>query len=507
MDRSAIVLTGALIFAAGASAQTTATVSINPTASTTAVGTSFLGLSLVTSETEYVVGSYTTPNPYFLTLTKNLTQYANGHFEIRELNDKATNTQTTHALQALTTYYNTMSTQPNGGVAYFIGVDFADDVAAGGGSNGTAATQAAYIASNLPSGSILSWEVGNEPDYYLNTGVRTGTWNYATYKTQYENTRTSIVNEGLGIPMDAPVFSGSNTNGICTTTNVEDFATNESSHLGLFDLHYYGGNACNGNTEAADYLMTEPALNKSTMVSSPNNLSGILSAMHAASLYNFRIGELNSIACQGQSGVSDTFQSALWFLDEAMNYAQAGASGINVFSIAAASYYSPFVFGHTGTNPSYTYSISRINPLYYGMLTEAIMLQSNAALIPVTLTTSKHIKAYATKDSANNIRLLIINKEETTSGDGNVVLTMTGGGNASLWKLLATGGNTAYAVSDYTTTGGVPDQITIAGQTFKGSTDGTLQGTASHPTVVPTGSTYTINVPHTSAVIVKIPLS
>ncbi|MFC6647255.1 glycosyl hydrolase family 79 C-terminal domain-containing protein [Granulicella cerasi] len=317
----------------------------------------------------------------------------------------------------------------------------------------------------------------------------------------------SILNLGYGITMDAPVFSGSSAGSspIGTTANTQDFITSEASHLGLFDLHYYGGNACNGNTEAADFLMTEAAINKSTMISRPNNIGTLLSTLHTAGRNNARIGEMNSIACLGQAGVSDTFQSALWFLDEAMSYAQAGVSGINLFSVATTSYYSPFTFGHSGTTPSFTYSLGKINPIYYGMLAESMMLQSNAALLPVTLSTSKNIKAYATKDSANNVRLLLINKEETASGDGSVTLTMSGGGNASLWKLLVTGNN--YAASDYTalTTGG--DTITLGGQTFKGSTDGSIQGTQSLPTVVPSGSNYTIPLPHTSAVIVKIPLS
>lgn len=489
-----------LVASLGANAQTTASVTVNPAASTISVGPSFLGLSLVTAETEYVVGTYTTPNPIFRQLLKNLTTYSNGAFQIRELNDKATDTQTTRALTALSSLYNDTYVS-GGGVKYFFGVDFSGDFNADGTENGNAATQAALVYSSLPSGSLLSYEVGNEPDLYVQTGNRTsGTWNYTLYKSQYEATVAAIEAKNTGIPMDAPVFSGG-TNSFSSNTN--DFITSEQAHLGLFDLHYYAGGHCNGNTVAGDYLMTDAAVNSSSMASRPNNVSGYLSTLHSVGRYNFRIGEMNSIACQGQAGVSDTFQSALWFLDEAMSYATAYVSGINVFTLHGTSYYSPFVFSHTGTLPNYTYTVSKINPIYYGMLTEALMLQHGAALLPVTLSTSKNIKAYATLDTNNTVRVLLINKEETTSGDGNAVLNLSGRGNASLWKFLATNNN--YLASDYTSyaTGG--DEITLGNQTFKGSTDGTLQGTQSLPTVVPSNGVYTISLPHSSAVVVKIP--
>ncbi len=509
--RSLRVLLPAIVFTvcaplSTAYAQTTASFTLDPAGTQTPVNTGFLGLSFVMAETKYMVGTSTSPNPIFRQLLTNLTNYQNGPLQMRELNDKATDSDTTDALTTLSNLYNATHTT-NGGVKFFVGVDFGDDVSSTGGSNGTAAAQAQNFYSSLPSGSLLSYEVGNEPDLYLNDSPakRTGTWTYSLYKTQYENTVASIEAENTGVPMDAPVFSGGS-NSFSSTTNINDFINSEQAHLGLFNLHYYAGNHCNGNTVAADYLMTAAAVNSTSMVSRPNNASGWLSTLHGVGRSNFRIGEMNSIACQGQAGVSDTFQSALWFLDEAMSYATHYVSGINLFTLAATSYYSPFQFTHAGTFPNYTYGVSKINPIYYGMLAEAMMLQNAAALLPpITPTTTKNIVAYATRDASNNVRILLLNKEETSTGDGNVVITMSGGGNASLWKLLVTGNN--YAASDYTNLSGSGDQITLGGLTFKGSTDGTFQGTQSISTVVPSNSVYTIPLNHSSAIVVKIPLS
>jgi hypothetical protein len=271
----------------------------------------------------------------------------------------------------------------------------------------------------------------------------------------------------------------------------------------MLDLHNYGGSHCNGKVTPEDYLMTEEAINHASGSASPDRVGGYIRALNSVGRGNFRIGEMNSIACGGQDGVSNTFQSALWFMDEAMSYASAGVSGINLFTIQANAYYTPFKFSHTGTFPSHQYAISQINPIYYGVLTTAQVLQSNAALIPLDISTPLHIKAYATLDKDGVVRVLLINKEETRSGDGNVALRLAGRGNAAVSALRAT--NDDYRISDYTSYT-ADDKITLAGQTFKvrdGAQDGVLHGRLEQANVHPSDSVYVVSLPHASAAIVE----
>jgi len=450
---------------------------------------------MVLSETQHFVGTQTVQNPIFGQLLTNLTQYQNGRLQIRELRDEQDTNQTANNLSALSTLFNDVSTAPSKGVSYFVGVDFADNFDSSGTDNGTAATQASEIAAAMPAGSVLSFEIGNEPDLYASSSParRTGTWNYTVFKQQYEQVVTDIEAKNTGIPMDAPVFAAVSNS---WASNIDDFITSETAHLALFDLHYYAGNHCNGHSETADYLMTDTAINPSTEYARPNNVAGYLSTLHSAGRSNFRIGEMNSIACQGQSGVSDRFQSALWFMDQAFNYAAEGVSGINVFTLNATSYYSPFQFNTNGAAPNYTWTVKQINPIYYGMIMTAMMLQNSGELISATSNQSS-LKAWATLDASNTVRTLLINKSEST--DYSVSLNLSGRGTATLWQLTAS--NNDYTASDYTS----GDQITLGGRTFKGSTDGTWQGTQSLPTVVPNNGVYTITIPHSSAVIIKVP--
>ena len=130
-----------------------------------------------------------------------------------------------------------------------------------------------------------------------------------------------------------------------------------------------------------------------------------------------------------------------------------------------------------------------INPLYYGLLLFADTVQNGAQLLPVTLTTTANIKAWATIDANRTIRLLLLNKDQTASG--LISISLAGYGQATVTRL------TAPSYSSIT-------GLTLGGQTFDGTPDGTLQGTPTSEFVQPSGGVYTISVPYISAVLVTI---
>jgi hypothetical protein len=166
------------------------------------------------------------------------------------------------------------------------------------------------------------------------------------------------------------------------------------------------------------------------------------------------------------------------------NLASVGTDGVNIFS-DEGDYYD--LFGFTSTNAPY--HINFIRPEYYGLLVFQQATQDGAKLLPVTLTTSSNISAWATIDASNTVRVLVINKDQSASG--NVSVTLTGFGNGTLSQLLAP------SVSSKT-------GVTWAGQTFDGSPDGTIQGTASTTTVLPVGNVYNFSISPTSAALLTI---
>ena len=78
-------------------------------------------------------------------------------------------------------------------------------------------------------------------------------------------------------------------------------------------------------------------------------LSGYATAALAASLRPWvqiahsahrllRVDELNSVACRGKAGVSDTFASSLWATDALFALARAGVDGVNLHTLPKAAY-------------------------------------------------------------------------------------------------------------------------------------------------------------------------
>ena len=85
-------------------------------------------------------------------------------------------------------------------------------------------------------------------------------------------------------------------------------------------------------------------------------------------------------------------------------------------------------------------------------------VQNKAQLLPVSLTTQANIKAWATIDGKQTVRLLLLNKDQNASGAISIALTAYG--QATVTRLMA---------PSYSSTAGV----TLGGQTFDGSADGT----------------------------------
>lgn len=450
-----------------------ASAQINPTAAAAPIPPNFLGIGQQMGDTLTMVGtSSTNMNPIYEQLLKNLVQYANGPLLIRELSDGGnSDVYDPGNLSALSQLNQDLGAQ------FFVGVDFVDDDVT------TATGEAQQLVAGLPGSQLQAIELGNEPDLYEAS--------YDDYLAQYEAFAPALVSASGGIKLSAPVWAGLSSSFM---DNLESFISTQASTIAIVTVHHYSGTACNGATEPTNYLLTEPAVDGDTQpLTGPVGIPPYLLAAQQAKI-PFRIGELNSINCGGQLGVSNSFSSALWAMDITFSYANVGVSGLNFFAPGdpnTPNAYTPFDFTSTSNGGVRTYAVRNINPLYYGLLLFAQAAQNNAQLLPVTLTspTQANIKAWATIDANQTIRLLLLNKDQTTSGP--VSIALAGYGQATIGRLTAP--------SFSSTTG-----LTLAGQTFDGSADGTPQGTAYAEIVQPSGGVYTVALPAVSAALISI---
>ncbi len=455
------------------SAPQVASVQINPTAAAAPIPPNFLSIGQTMGDTLTMVGtSSTNMNPIYEQLLRNLIQYANGPLLIRELSDGG-NSDVYDAgnLSALSKLNQDLGAQ------FFVGVDFVDDDVT------TATGEAQQLVAGLPGSQLQAIELGNEPDLYENS--------YDDYLAQYEVFAPALVSASGGIKLSAPVWAGLSSSFM---GNLESFISTQASTIAIVTVHHYSGTACNGATEPLDYLLTEPAVDGDTQpLTGPVGIPPYLPAAQQAKI-PFRIGELNSINCGGQLGVSNSFSSALWAMDIAFSYANVGVSGLNFFAPGdpnTPNAYTPFDFTSTSNGGVRTYAVRNINPLYYGLLLFAQAVQNNAQLLPVTLTTPTQasIKAWATIDGNQTIRLLLLNKDQSASGP--VSITLNGYGQGTVTRLTAP--------SFSSTTG-----VNLAGQTFDGSADGTPQGTAYAEIAQPSSGVYTVALPAVSAALITL---
>jgi len=198
----------------------------------------------------------------------------------------------------------------------------------------------------------------------------------------------------------------------------------------------------------------------------------------------FRLDELNSVACKGQPGVSDTFASALWVLDTLFSLARSGVDGVNIHTLPEAAYR---LFTFTDTNGHWQ---AAVKPEYYGLLMFGAAAPPGSRLLPVSPSATPDLRAWATRLSDGEVHVLLINDSPTT--DHMIRLNPPSGAqsNAVVQRLTAP--------SAAATTG-----VTLAGQSFGAETaTGSLTGPFQEDHLQPVNGQYLIDVPASSAALV-----
>jgi hypothetical protein len=121
---------------------------------------------------------------------------------------------------------------------------------------------------------------------------------------------------------------------------------------------------------------------------------------HGASV---RIDELNSVACSGTPGVSDTFASSLWMLDTLFAMVRAGVDGVNIHTLPDAAY-RPFVFRRIRGR-----WLATVQPEYYSLLMFAQAAPPGSRMLGVAQTPSTDVRSRATATADGIVHVVLIN--------------------------------------------------------------------------------------------------
>jgi hypothetical protein len=452
------------------------------------VAADFLGFSIEWCNAQTVLGQASTggADAIFAQYVANLRAYGAGPMSIR-IGGNSTDTGGScgtptgiQSVQAMNEFARATGTK------FSLGVNMAShDLAA------SKAQAAAYYA-GMPTGSIAAFEIGNEPDLYTTPG-----WNASTYSGELSQYLAGVLSaQPCTSNLMGPSFASFNGRHGDFMPNIQDIlVTNQGKGLGTVTQHYYAG----ANTATSGFLLTTAA------DSGPDLALPELQAAHALGM-TYRVNEMNSAWGGGAAGVSNAFESALWFIDNAAKLAAEGVDGINVHGGMLAgkgyNYYTPF-FITAGGGGSFSLnnrgSSPATAPLYYGMLFFARAIHgANSTISPVSVSTSTDIDAWSTVDGAGTERLIMVNRD---TANGAQVVVAQSASTASVCYLEA---------PSYSSTSGLKIFSNFAGttyQTFDTSTDGSPTGTVGWDVLTPNDGSFTIPIGAAQAAIVTFGLS
>jgi hypothetical protein len=256
------------------------------------------------------------------------------------------------------------------------------------------------------------------------------------------------------------------------------FAT--EPHLKVVTYHRYPLLACFSQPGDPRYPSIPNLLSSD---SARDLLSGIGNAISIAHRHGatVRIDELNSVACAGQPGVSDTFASALWMLDSLFALERAGVDGVNIHTLPGASY-EPFVFRRIRGR-----WLATVSPDYYSLLMFEQAASPGARMLALRQASSTDVRSRATVTRDGLVHVVLIN-DSLTSGHVALVKPPMRAREAVLERLRAP-------------SAAATDDVTLAGQTFGSETGtGTLKGKLTTVRIAPDRrGRYLIRLPASSA--------
>jgi len=255
---------------------------------------------------------------------------------------------------------------------------------------------------------IAAFEIGNEPDvygflpWYPAPGgaallARPQAYAMRDYLAQFSTFRRTL---GAG-PVAGPAFAG-----FSWMSQLAAFLASEPG-LALVTFHQYPLWACQRNPNAANFPSIVNVLRPSSSDGLAAQIAPFAALAHHTGL-RFRLDELNSAACTGRRGVSDTFAAALWSLDTLFALAAAGVDGVNIHTLPGAAY-APFSFEHRGGRWSAT-----VQPLYYGLLAFTRAFPAGARLLRVSAPAGP-VKVWATTAPDGHVRVVLINEQASAA--------------------------------------------------------------------------------------------
>ena len=346
-----------------------------------------------------------------------------------------------------------------------------------------AGAEARALLSGL-GGSLEAFELGNEADLYGSLPWYSSPAGKHVFARPRSYSVSGFLRDAAAVgsalpatPLAGPAFA----NPGWMTAGLAPYLA-ATRRLAVVTMHRYPLRGCNTTPTSPLFASIPDLLTDYAQAGIALSVAPYVAMAHADHL-PFRIDELNSVACSGTTGVSDTFASALWMLDTLFELANVGVDGVNVHTLAGAKY-QPFSFtdGAGGWQAA-------VQPDYYGMLMFAQAAPPGSQLLGVGGVPDGPVHVWATLAPDGTERLVLINEDVA----GAQTVAVGAPGTSAQAEMLSAPGADA-------TTG-----VTLGGQSFGTETStGTLPGPPVTATVYPFLGSYSITLPPASAVMLTV---
>ena len=350
----------------------------------------------------------------------------------------------------------------------------------------TAATWARAAETALPRGSIIGFEIGNEPDIYNHSY-----WAATIARSPLEDrplplelTPDSYVNKfyeyaqvlGEGAP-DVPLIGPAVAHPRVSLNWIQTLIADERPELAAVSGHLYPYSKCAKHPSNPSYPTVGRLLSWEAVGALAKDVAGAVRVAHDAGL-KFRLTEFNSVTCGGEPGVSNTFATALWAPDALFTLMRAGVDGVNLH-VRAYPINAPFTLTRRGLTP---------RPLLYGLIMFARALGADARLVRLQMShpRSLNLSAWAVRVRGDMLHVLVIDKSNRTV---RVDLHLPATGPAIVQRLLA------------------PSASSTTGETLDGQRlgpNGTWIGKRLTQTITAGAHGYVLTVPRRSAALVGV---
>jgi hypothetical protein len=344
-----------------------------------------------------------------------------------------------------------------------------------------AAAEARAILEGIGTRYVQALEIGNEPDLYGTFSwyrdrrgnfvfSRPSAYSPADFSAEFSHWHAVLP----PFPLAGPAFAG-----LSWMSSLSDFLNAEPA-VRIVTFHRYPLRGCVTDPTDPFFASIPNLLADSSSAGLAQQVAPYVSLAHAHRA-PFRLDELNSAACSGKRGVSNTFASALWVLDTLFNLAAVGVDGVNIHTLPRAAY-EPFVFSRSASKWS-----ANVRPLYYGLLMFAQAFPPGAQLLPVTAPAGP-VKIWATQGTDGKTRVVVINKSPDTPAQ--VQLQLPG-------APVAAGAEALLAPSITATSGVTIGNLSFGTTTTTGTLPGSPQLTQINAN--PANGIYTMTLPAASA--------